>query len=280
MDIQERDTTSVLIVRGLSHKYRSTHLLSGSRPLVQALENIHLVVRRQSTLAVVGESGAGKSTLARCLALLDRPTAGEILLNGQSLLALSKRKLFEVRPRIQLVFQDPTSSLNPRLSAAEIISEPLAVQRQGTRAQQHQRARELMDQVGLPAKWSGKRPLEFSGGQRQRLAIARALALKPTVIIFDEALSSLDLDSQELILQLLADLQTEDSLTYIHISHDLSLICQIADEIAVMHRGRIVEQKPANKLLESQDDIYARELFATRLSIGSILTARFAEMLP
>jgi peptide/nickel transport system ATP-binding protein len=280
MNIQERDTTSLLIVRGLSHEYRNTHLLSGFRPPVQALENIRLVVRRRSTLAVVGESGAGKSTLARCLALLERPTAGEILLNGQNLLALSKRQLFRVRPSIQLVFQDPTSSLNPRLTAAEIIAEPLVVQRQGTRAQQYQRARELMNQVGLPPKWSGKRPLEFSGGQRQRLAIARTLALKPTLIIFDEALSSLDLDSQELILQLLAALQTEHSLTYIHISHDLNLICQIADEIAVMHRGRIVEQKPTNTLIESQDDPYARELFATRLSTDSILTARFAEMLP
>src|SRR5580704_15166656 len=128
MNIQERDTTSLLIVRGLSHEYRNTHLLSGFRPPVQALENIRLVVRRRSTLAVVGESGAGKSTLARCLALLERPTAGEILLNGQNLLALSKRQLFRVRPSIQLVFQDPTSSLNPRLTAAEIIAEPLVVQ--------------------------------------------------------------------------------------------------------------------------------------------------------
>ena len=270
----------LLTVRGLSHQYGRSGSLSHSLPAVQSLEHVDLVVRRQTALAVVGESGAGKSTLARCIAQLEMPTAGQIFFDGQNLLTLGKPGLFSVRRTIQLVFQDPTSSLNPRLTAAEIIAEPLVVQREGTRAQQHQRACELMDQVRLSAQSSGKRPFEFSGGQRQRLAIARALALRPKLIIFDEALSSLDLQNQESILQLLASLQAEHSLTYVHISHDLNLMSQIADEIAVMYKGRIVEQNSTDMLLKSQDHPYSRELFSARRSAGSILAGRFVEALP
>ena len=151
------------------------------------------------------------------------------------------------------------------------------VQREGTAAQRLQKALELMDHVGLPAKWSGKRPLEFSGGQRQRLAIARALALSPRLIIFDEALSSLDIENQELILRLLAALQQQRSLTYIHVSHDLNLVRRVADEIAVMHQGRIVEHKAAPALLAHQQDAYTRELFAGQMPVRSMLAERFAE---
>ena len=139
------------------------------------------------TLALVGESGAGKSSLARCIALLERPDSGEIELEGQDLLALDRKALFGIRRRVQMVFQEPASALNPRLTACEIIAEPLAIQREGTRLQQRERALQLMEQVRLDAKWERKLPFEFSGGQRQRLAIARALALKPSVLILDEA---------------------------------------------------------------------------------------------
>lgn len=267
---------TLMVVRGLSHRYQTVSQLSGACGAVKALDNVNLVVCARSTLAIVGESGAGKSTLARCVALLERPIAGEILLDGRNLLALEKQPLLRVHRAVQLVFQDPASSLNPRLTAAEIIAEPLFIQREGTRTEQYQRALQLMDQVGLPAKYQSKRPLEFSGGQRQRLALARALALKPRLLIFDEALSSLDLENQELILQLLTDLQDEHSLTFIHISHDLNLVSRIADEIAVMYEGRIVEQKPAAMLLESQEHPYARELFSARKSVESILAMRFA----
>jgi oligopeptide transport system ATP-binding protein len=257
-----RKAVPLMVVRGLSHHYQTASQLSGARGAVKALDSVNLVACAGSTLAVVGESGAGKSTLARCMALLERPIAGEILLDGRNLLALEKQALLRVRRAIQLVFQDPTSSLNPRLTAAEIIAEPLFIQREGTRTEQYQRALQLMGQVGLPAKYQSKRPLEFSGGQRQR--------------IFDEALSGLDLENQELILQLLTRLQDEHFLTFIHISHDLNLISRIADEIAVMYEGGIVEQKPAAMLLESQDHPYARELFSARKSAESILAMRFA----
>lgn len=272
------EAAPLLVARGLTHEYRKPNLLSGTVSAVQAFAEVDLVVRRESTLAIVGESGAGKSSLARCLALLERPMKGEILFEGQNLLDLNDRELFPFRRAIQLVFQDPTSSLNPRLTAAEIIAEPLVVQHAGTPAQQRQRVLELMDGVRLPAKWREKRPLEFSGGQRQRLAVARALALKPRLIIFDEALSSVDLENQESILEYLASLRNEQPLTCVHISHDLSLVSKIADEIAVMYKGRIVEQKSALQLLESQDDPYTQELFAMRTSVESILTARYAEV--
>jgi ABC-type glutathione transport system ATPase component len=265
----------LVIVQGLSHCYQRTNLLSRSHSPVQSLSDVNLSVRRGSTLAVIGESGAGKSTLARCMALLETPTTGKILLDGRNMLAFDKQERFRIRRKIQLVFQDPTSSLNPRLTAAEIISEPLVVQREGTRPEQYHRALELMDQVGLAARYSAKRPLEFSGGQRQRLAIARALALKPSLLILDEALSSLDLENQELIVQLLTALQTEFSLTFVHISHDLDFVKRIADEIAVMYRGRIVEQQPAAKLVERKHDSYSQKLFSARRPVNAILAARF-----
>ena len=274
------DTLPLLAVRGVTLEFRKTGLFSASAsaPAVEALDDISFILHRQTTLAVIGESGAGKSSLARCIALLEKPTGGEILFEGQNVLALNGRELLPFRRAVQLVFQDPTSSLNPRFTAAEIVSEPLVVQGEDTAGQRQQKALELMDQVGLSAKWSNKRPLEFSGGQRQRLAIARALSLNPRLIIFDEALSSLDIDNQELILQLLDTLQQERSLTYIHITHDLNLVSRVADEIAVMHQGRIVEHKPASILLEHQENSYARELFSGRSTLSAILDARFAEV--
>lgn len=273
-------TLPLLAVRGVTQEFRKAGLFSASASAlaVRVLDDVSFMLHRQTTLAIIGESGAGKSSLARCIALLERPACGEILFEEQNVLALNGLELLPFHRAVQLVFQDPTSSLNPRFTAAEIVSEPLVVQGEGTAAQRHQKALELMDHVGLPAKWSNKRPLEFSGGQRQRLAIARALSLNPSLIIFDEALSSLDIDNQELILHLLATLQRERSLTYIHITHDLNLVSRIADEIAVMHQGRIVEHKPASILLEHQDNSYARELFCGRSTLGAILDARFAEV--
>jgi len=272
-----KEALPLLAVRGVTQEFRKTGLFSASASPVRALDDISFILHRQTTLAIIGESGAGKSSLARCIALLEKPTAGEILFGEQNVLALNGRELLPFQRAVQLVFQDPTSSLNPRFTAAELVSEPLVVQGEGTAAQRHQKALELMHQVGLPAKWSNKRPLEFSGGQRQRLAIARALSLNPRLIIFDEALSSLDIDNQELILQLLANLQRERSLTYIHITHDLNLVSRVADEIAVIHQGRIVEHGAAPALLEHQETAYARELFFGRSTLSAILDARFAE---
>jgi ABC-type glutathione transport system ATPase component len=243
---------------------------------VSAFEDVNLTIHRGTTLAVVGESGAGKSTLAKCLALLEKPTAGEIWFEGKNLLDLSRRELLAMHRQVQLIFQDPTSALNPRLTAEEIIIEPLAIQKMGTKDGRRLRAHELMEHVGLPARSAGKRPLEFSGGQRQRLTIARAVALEPKLLILDEALSSLDLVNQQMILKLLADLRAVHSLTYVHISHDLRAVAEFAEEVAVMSERRVVEQKPAAELFARPEHPDTRALLAAMPPLESIYQRRLA----
>jgi peptide/nickel transport system ATP-binding protein len=263
-------------VEHLSKQYIQRRPLTRAKFTVDALDDASLTIRRGTTLALIGESGSGKSTLARCLALLEKPSGGEIWFAGENLIGLNPRNLFPFRRRIQLIFQDPTSALNPRLSAAEIVAEPLAVQKEGTKVWRRHRALELMEQVGLPARLEHKRPLQLSGGQRQRLAIARALALEPELLILDEALSSLDLANQEAILELLATLQAAHSLTYLHISHDLRLVSQCADDVAVMNERTIVEQKSSLELFANPDHPYTQELLAAMPSLQSICMERSA----
>src|SRR5579863_5548605 len=197
----------LLRVSGLGKEYVLRRPFSRKKVAVSAFQDVSLTIFPGKTLALVGESGAGKSSLARCIALLERPSTGEIELAGKKLLGLNEKELFPVRREVQMIFQDPSSALNPRLSACEIIAEPLLIQGEGTKSQRRERALQLMEQVELDPACERKRPLEFSGGQRQRLAIARALALGPRLLILDEALSNLDAANQALILQLLADLQ-------------------------------------------------------------------------
>ncbi len=212
-------------VRGLIKNYGA----------VRALDGVDLTIAVGGTTALAGQSGSGKSTLARCLARLERPDAGEI--TGTE--------------SVQLVFQDAAGSLNPRMRAAEIVAEPLAI-RGIPRAERRRRALELMAQCGLSPDSAERFPFEFSGGQRQRLAIARALTLEPELLILDEALSGLDLSIQAQISNLLADLQEARGLTYLHITHDLTLARRVADHIAVMHRGRITECGSARDLTITQ----------------------------
>ncbi|HUJ32333.1 MAG TPA: ATP-binding cassette domain-containing protein [Candidatus Acidoferrum sp.] len=268
---------ALLEVRGLGKEFAQRRTFSRTRFAVRAFEDVNLTIRRGTTLALVGESGAGKSTLARCLALLEKPTRGEIRFEGANLPALRKRELFSVRRKIQMIFQDPTSALNPGMSAAEIIMEPLVIQRIGTKEGRQARALELMESVALPAASASKGPLEFSGGQRQRLAIARALALEPSLLILDEACSGLDLRSQELILELLGRLQRTLGMTFLYVSHDLRSVAEFADEIAVMKDGRIVEQKPAAELFENPEHAYTRELLAAMPSMETICAGRLTE---
>ncbi len=231
---------------------------------------------RGRTLALVGESGAGKSTFARCIALLERPSSGNITLDGVELLTLDNRQLFPMRRRIQLIFQDPASALNPQMTALEIIAEPLAIHNVGTKAERRERALHLMEQVGLETAAAQKTPFEFSGGQRQRLAIARALALEPELLILDESLSALDALNRDLIVQLLVNLQAARALAYLYVSHDLRLVSQFADEVAVMYQGKIVEQRKTRELFAHPAHFHTRELLSTVHSVESILLERSA----
>ena len=236
------DARTVLQVRALSKTYLQRRTLSRKAVTIKALSNIELTLQADSTLGLVGESGSGKSTLARCMALLEQPDSGEICLDGKDLLSLKASELRRARRKIQIIFQDPARALNPRFSAVELVAEPLEILRWDTNEARRRRALDLMDEVGLSRQWGNRLALEFSGGQRQRLAIARALVLEPRILVLDEALSALDLSLQAQILNLLLDLQVLHGLSYVFISHDLRLVGRVADEVAVMHQGRIVEQ--------------------------------------
>ena len=265
----------LLRVRGLAKSYVQRRSLTRSKFRVRAFEEISLDVPQGVTLAIVGESGAGKSSLARCLALLETADSGTIEFEGKILSGLAQAELFQLRRKIQLIFQDSTSALNPRFTAAQAVAEPLQIQRMFRVADRHDRAIELMQQVGLPAESAKKLPSEFSGGQRQRLAIARALALEPKLLILDEALANLDAANQEMILRLLADLRARHMMTYIFISHDLHLVSQFADEVAVMRGGRIEEQKQCEDLFTRPENEYTRELIHAVPPLESILEQRF-----
>ena len=260
MNAPEADT--FVSVRGLSKHYVQKRPFSGMRFRVDALTGVTLTIRRDTTIALVGESGAGKSTLARILALLEKPTHGEIWFEGVDVSGFTRKQLFRSRRLVQLIFQDPASSLNPQMTATEIIAEPLAIQREGAKADRRVRATELMGQVGLPTDSANRRPLEFSGGQRQRLAIARSLALQPKLLILDEAFSNLDLATREDLLRLLRDLQTKHGLTYLFISHDLRMVSDLADEVVVMNEGRIVERQATAKLFAHPENEYTRALLS------------------
>jgi ABC-type glutathione transport system ATPase component len=260
---------------GLSKSYVQRAPFSQKRFVIDALVDVELEVAPASLTALIGESGSGKSTLARCLALLEKPDRGEIWFEGKEVSQTSSRELACLRPKIQMIFQDSAGALNPRFTAAEIIAEPLEIQQREEGRRLRSRACELMEEVGLSANWVDRRPLEFSGGQRQRLAIARAVALKPAFLILDESLSGLDLVTQAQILNLLLDLQKAHPLTYLLISHDLSLVGQVADSVAVMHQGRIVEHGAPQDIFAHPQHPHTRELLGSvRLVESAFHTAR------
>ncbi len=239
-----RVSCPVISVENLTRIYRPR---ARGRPPVTALDGVTLEVQAASILGLAGASGGGKSTLARCLALLEEPTSGEIRFEGRSISALSRRRRAELRPRIQLVFQDPATAINPRFTALEVVAEPLVIR---GKERVDQRARKLLREVGLAAETGGRSSLELSGGQRQRLALARALAAGPRVLILDEGLAGLDLSHQARLVNLLLSLQERYALTYLMISHDLRLLAHLADEVAVLDRGRIVECATPRELLD------------------------------
>ncbi|MDR3359066.1 MAG: ABC transporter ATP-binding protein, partial [Bifidobacteriaceae bacterium] len=232
---------------------------AASEPL-RALEDVDLSIKRGSSLGVVGESGSGKTTLARIVADLTPPTSGDVVFDGARLSDLGRSERRGRRRRVQYVYQNPFVSLDPRFKVAEIIDEPLRSFRVGTRRSRQGRVRELLDLVALPADFAARRPGELSGGQRQRVAIARALALSPELLVLDEPVSALDVSVQAQVLQLLADLQHQLGLTYLFISHDLAVIRLVADEVAVLSGGRVVESGPTAQVLSAPSDDYTRRL--------------------
>src|SRR6266566_3889592 len=251
----------LLKVENLKKHYQGARV-PGTKKEVTALRGVSFSICARSTLALVGESGSGKSTLALCIACLERPTSGSIIFDGRDVAALGEKQQRAVRPQIQLVFQDPANSLNSRLTALEIVAEPLIIQRRFDKQSRSKRACALLERVGIPAKKAGSRPDEFSGGQRQRLAIARALALEPKLLILDEALSALDCSVQAQIANLLLELQSSLGLTYLFITHDFAMAGHLADEIAVMDHGRVVELGAADRVLREPEHEVTRCLLA------------------
>jgi len=238
------------------------------RQTLKAVEGVSFHVGKGETLALVGESGCGKTTLARTAALLHRPTSGSVKFDGKELTTLDRRELKPIRRRFQMIFQDPYSSLNPRMSAGAIIAEPLIIHKVGNRAQRREKIEELAISVGLRPDDLGRYPHQFSGGQRQRIAIARALALNPEVIIADEPVSALDVSIQSQVLNLMNDLQEERGIAYLFISHDLAVVRHFADRAAVMYLGRIVEQARTEDLFENPRHPYTRALIEAAPRVG------------
>jgi peptide/nickel transport system ATP-binding protein len=227
---------------------------------IAAVDGVSLRIETGETLGLVGESGSGKSTLSRAILRLLEPSSGSIRLEGQELTGLSPRQLQPLRREMQMVFQDPYASLNPRKRIGQIVGDPLRLQGAGSRAERQRRAGELLERVGLSAGHVNRYPHEFSGGQRQRIGIARALALRPKLIVADEPVSALDVSIRAQILDLLADLREEMGLSYLFVAHDIGVVRHVSDRIAVMHAGKIVEEGPAEQVCERPSHPYTRTL--------------------
>ena len=252
----------VLEVRSLAKSFFLREGLFGKREF-KAVQNVTFQLRRGHTLGVVGESGSGKTTMGLTLLRLHEPTAGEVIFDGQNLLTLSDRERQAMRRRIQIVFQNPYASLNPRFTIGQTLVEPMSIHGIGADdAERQDRARALLAKVGLGPETFGKYPHEFSGGQRQRVAIARCLTLNPEVLVLDEAVSALDVSVQAQVLNLLRDLQDELGLSYVFISHDLAVVRFISDEVLVMKDGVVVEQASAQQILANPREDYTRRLLS------------------
>lgn len=240
----------------------STRWLNRPTGTVQAVDGVSFALRRGTTLGIVGESGCGKSTLARVVTRLLDPSSGSLFLEGRDVTRLSGKELREFRRRVQIIFQDPYSSLNPRHSVGQIIALPMRVQGVEPSGGEKQWVQELMEMVGLNPEHYNRYPHEFSGGQRQRIGIARALSLNPEVIVADEPVSALDVSIQAQILNLMQRLQRELGLSYVFIAHDLSVVRRISDDVGVMYLGKIVESGPAEELYASPRHPYTKTLLS------------------
>jgi ABC-type oligopeptide transport system ATPase subunit len=257
--------TPLLQVSDLRKEFnvRSGFLIERISSTVNAVDGVSFTLGAGKTLGLVGESGSGKSTTGYCVLQLLKPTSGSVLFEGRELTTLGREDVRKLRREMQIVFQDPYSSLNPRMTVGDIVGEPLLIHGVGTRRERGPRIRELLEVVGFDPSFSNRYPHEFSGGQRQRIGVARALALNPKLIVCDEPVSALDVSIQAQILNLLKDLQRDFGLAYLFISHDLSVVRSMSDEIAVMKDGKIVEAGPADDVYERPQDEYTKALLAS-----------------
>ncbi|MFI0412019.1 ABC transporter ATP-binding protein [Actinomadura sp. 3N508] len=255
----------ILQVDGLVKHYPVTRgaVIRRTVGRVRAVDGVDLELRRSETLGVVGESGCGKSTLARLLLAAERPTAGTVRFDGRDIFAMPRAELRALRRRVQMVMQDPYSSLNPRMTVGDIVGEPFAVHPEvAPKGERRGRVRELLELVGLDPGDAGRYPHQFSGGQRQRVGIARALALRPDVVVCDEPVSALDVSVQAQVMNLLAELQRELGLAYVFIAHDLAAVRHVSDRVAVMYLGKIVETGDETRIYEHPTHPYTQALLS------------------
>ena len=263
--------------RGLARHYSVSAGLFRPKATVRALDGVSFTLAAGRTLAVVGESGCGKSTLARQIAMLELPTAGSLHIDGADVAQASVAERKRLRPTVQMVFQNPFASLNPRKKIGQALEEPLVIQGIATAAEREQRARAMLARVGLRPEHYARYPHMFSGGQRQRIAIARALMLAPKIVVADEPVSALDVQVQAQVLNLLMDLQEETGVAYVFISHNLAVVELIADEVMVMYLGRVMERAPKATLFAAPRHPYTRALLASTPRVATGAAARLAQ---
>jgi peptide/nickel transport system ATP-binding protein/oligopeptide transport system ATP-binding protein len=252
----------LLEVKDLVKEFTRRHGLFRAPSVVRAVDGISFAIDAGETFGLVGESGSGKTTTGRCVLRLIEPTSGEVRFKGEDVLQFPRERLRQARREMQIVFQDPYSSLNPRMRVGDIVEEPLIIHRVGRKAERRQRVEELFTLVGLDPSQLARYPHQFSGGQRQRIGVARAIALNPSLIIADEPVSALDVSVQAQVINLFMDLQERLKLTYLFIAHDLRLVRHICNRVAVMYRGRIVELAGAEALFQAAAHPYTRALLS------------------
>ena len=260
-----RSSEPLLVVENLKKYFpiKSGFLIDRTVDYVRAVDDVSFEIHQGETLGLVGESGSGKSTTGYCVLELLKPTSGSVRFDGEELTTMPRNELRRMRREMQIVFQDPYASLNPRMTIGDIVGEPLLIHKIGDRKRRRRTVEELLEVVGFNPDFVNRYPHEFSGGQRQRIGVARALALNPRLIVCDEPVSALDVSIQAQILNLLKDLQQAFGLTYLFIAHDLAVVREMSDQIAVMNRGKIVEAGSADQVYTNPRDDYTKALLAS-----------------